>query len=131
MRDPEAELLPACEQYGIGFLPYFPLASGIIPVGSRFALGFSASIDGAGTDLDPILKLDLDGNLVDSFGAGLFAFPHGFYLDHEGYLWVTEGAPAANGRRYHAAKPRSARTWYTSPGPTRLQRMRCSARPQT
>ena len=45
----------------------------------------------AGTDLDPILKFDLDGNLVDSFGTGLFAFPHGFALDHEGYLWVTEG----------------------------------------
>ncbi|MXW09705.1 MAG: hypothetical protein F4Z78_07745, partial [Gammaproteobacteria bacterium] len=45
----------------------------------------------AGTDIDPILKFDLDGNLVESFGAGLFAFPHGFALDHEGYLWVTEG----------------------------------------
>ena len=45
----------------------------------------------AGTDLDPISKFDLDGNLVDSFGAGLFAFPHGFCLDHEGFLWVTEG----------------------------------------
>ena len=45
----------------------------------------------AGTDLDPIMKFDLDGNLVDSFGGGLFAFPHGFFLDHEGFLWVTEG----------------------------------------
>ncbi|MYH51169.1 MAG: hypothetical protein F4151_17015, partial [Gammaproteobacteria bacterium] len=35
----------------------------------------------AGTDIDPILKFDLDGNLVESFGAGLFAFPHGFALD--------------------------------------------------
>ena len=45
----------------------------------------------AETDLDPIMKFDLDGNLVDSFGAGLFAFPHGFFLDHEEFLWVTEG----------------------------------------
>lgn len=52
----------------------------------------------AGTDLDPILKLDLDGNLVDSFGAGLFAFPHGFYLDGEGYLWVTEGGSHGDSR---------------------------------
>jgi hypothetical protein len=42
----------------------------------------------AGTSVDPILKFDLDGNLVDSFGGGLFAFPHGFFLDHEGFLWV-------------------------------------------
>jgi aryl-alcohol dehydrogenase-like predicted oxidoreductase len=29
-RDVEAELLPTCEQLGIGFLPYFPLASGLL-----------------------------------------------------------------------------------------------------
>ncbi|MBU90809.1 MAG: hypothetical protein CL475_00105 [Acidobacteria bacterium] len=45
----------------------------------------------ADSDLGPILKFNLDGDLVESFGAGIFAFPHGFYLDHEGFLWVTEG----------------------------------------
>ena len=29
-RDPEAELLPACERLGLGFIPYFPLASGLL-----------------------------------------------------------------------------------------------------
>ena len=29
-RDAELELLPACERLGIGFLPYFPLASGLL-----------------------------------------------------------------------------------------------------
>ncbi|MCH7530869.1 MAG: hypothetical protein IIB36_03795 [Gemmatimonadetes bacterium] len=52
----------------------------------------------AGSDLDPILKFDLDGNLVASFGAGLFAFPHGFALDHEGFLWVTEGGSHGDAR---------------------------------
>ena len=52
----------------------------------------------AGSDQDPILKFDLDGNLTKSFGAGLFSFPHGFYLDHEGYVWVTDGAPAGDRR---------------------------------
>ena len=52
----------------------------------------------AGSDLDPILKLDLDGNLVGSFGAGLFAFPHGFHLDDEGFLWVTEGGSHGDDR---------------------------------
>ena len=52
----------------------------------------------ADSDLDPIMKLDMDGNVVDSFGAGLFGFAHGFYLDHEGYLWVTEGAPDGDAR---------------------------------
>ena len=52
----------------------------------------------AGSDLDPIQKFDLEGNLVDSFGAGLFGFPHGFYLDHEGFLWVTEGGAHGDSR---------------------------------
>ena len=29
-RGVEADVLPACEQHGIGFLPYFPLASGLL-----------------------------------------------------------------------------------------------------
>ena len=29
-RAAEAELLPACERLGIGFIPYFPLASGLL-----------------------------------------------------------------------------------------------------
>jgi aryl-alcohol dehydrogenase-like predicted oxidoreductase len=29
-RDPEAEVLPECERLGIAFLPYFPLASGLL-----------------------------------------------------------------------------------------------------
>ena len=44
----EAELVPACEQYGVGLLPYFPLASGLLtgkyrrseppPEGTRLSL---------------------------------------------------------------------------------------------
>ena len=52
----------------------------------------------AGTDLDPIMKFDLAGNLVESFGAGMFAFPHGFALDREGFLWVTEGGAHGDAR---------------------------------
>jgi aryl-alcohol dehydrogenase-like predicted oxidoreductase len=29
-RDPEAELLPACDELGLGFVPFFPLASGLL-----------------------------------------------------------------------------------------------------
>ena len=29
-RDAEAEVIPACEQYGVGQLPYFPLANGVL-----------------------------------------------------------------------------------------------------
>ena len=52
----------------------------------------------AGVDVDPILKFDLQGNFVKSFGKGLFGWPHGFFVDHEGNLWVTEGSPAGERR---------------------------------
>ncbi len=52
----------------------------------------------AGTSVDPILKFDLDGNLVSSFGAGLLAWPHGFHIDFDGNVWVTEGAPVGDRR---------------------------------
>jgi len=38
----------------------------------------------------PILKYDYEGNLLDSFGEGLFIFPHGASVDAEGNLWVTD-----------------------------------------
>jgi DNA-binding beta-propeller fold protein YncE len=39
----------------------------------------------------PIVKLDASGKAVKSFGAGMFVFPHGFYVDAGGNVWVTDG----------------------------------------
>ncbi len=58
----------------------------------------------ASSEQDPIFQFDLEGNVVKSFGARLFSFPHGFFLDHEGYLWVTEGAPAGDSREVEGLK---------------------------
>lgn len=52
----------------------------------------------AGSDLHPVHKLNSDGETVLSLGAGLFAWPHGFDLDSDGNLWITEGAPAGDAR---------------------------------
>src|SRR5262245_29058929 len=43
-----------------------------------------------GSNLDPILKFDTNGNLLLSFGKGLFAFPHGIHVDSEENVWVTD-----------------------------------------
>ena len=51
----------------------------------------------AGSDVDPIVKLDPDGNVVQSFGAGLLLWPHGMDVDHEGNVWVVD-ARSANAR---------------------------------
>ncbi len=44
-----------------------------------------------GSNLDPILKFDASGKLVKAFGAGMFVFPHGIFVDRQGNVWVTDG----------------------------------------
>ena len=41
-------------------------------------------------DVDPILLFDSDGNLLKSFGAGMFVWPHGIFVDPENNVWVTD-----------------------------------------
>ena len=36
------------------------------------------------SDLDPVVKFDLDGNVVESFGGGMFIWPHGIDVDPDG-----------------------------------------------
>jgi DNA-binding beta-propeller fold protein YncE len=38
----------------------------------------------------PILEFDPSGRLLKSFGAGLFAYPHGFTVDGDGNLWTSD-----------------------------------------
>src|SRR5437667_8294833 len=45
----------------------------------------------AGSKQAPILKFDSSGRLVNSFGAGMFIFPHGFSVDKDGNVWATDG----------------------------------------
>jgi sugar lactone lactonase YvrE len=63
-------------------------AQGFIPA-SQMREGQVFNCDGSG--LDPILKFDASGRLVKAFGAGMFVFPHGLHVDHEGNIWVTDG----------------------------------------
>ena len=44
----------------------------------------------AQSDLDPIMEFDAEGNFIKAFGKGLFVFPHGFYIDSNDHLWVTD-----------------------------------------
>jgi sugar lactone lactonase YvrE len=45
----------------------------------------------AGKNDAPILKFDASGNLVKSFGEGMFIFPHGICVDKDGNIWITDG----------------------------------------
>ena len=44
----------------------------------------------AGSPLSPVLKFDSSGNLLKSFGAGMFIFPHKMYVDRDGNVWVVD-----------------------------------------
>ena len=52
----------------------------------------------ADSPLDPIIQVDMNGNFVKSFGRGLFVLPHGLFVDREGNVWVTDGAPKGDPR---------------------------------
>jgi DNA-binding beta-propeller fold protein YncE len=44
-----------------------------------------------GSDLPPILRFDMSGRLLKAFGAGMFVFPHGIFVDQDENVWVTDG----------------------------------------
>src|SRR6201987_249982 len=49
-----------------------------------------ATCIGRGDSNPAILEFDPSGKLLKSFGVGLFAYPHGFTIDGEGNLWVSD-----------------------------------------
>ena len=44
----------------------------------------------AESNVDPIGKMDPEGNVVKSFGAGLITWPHGMDVDSEGNVWIVD-----------------------------------------
>jgi DNA-binding beta-propeller fold protein YncE len=53
----------------------------------------------AGSNVAPVLEFDPAGKLVSSFGAGLFVFPHGIWMEKDGSIWLTDGQ-AKDGKGY-------------------------------
>ena len=49
--------------------------------------GPKGCMDPIGATINPIQKFDRNGKLITSFGAGLFNWPHGFFVDREGNVW--------------------------------------------
>ena len=56
----------------------------------------------AGSAVNPIIEFDAQGNFLRDFGGGLTLFPHGFHIDAEDNIWLTDarvgsGATARQG----------------------------------
>ena len=47
--------------------------------------------------LPPLLKFDSSGKFITAFGAGMFAIPHGLYVDPDGNVWAGDEV-AFNGK---------------------------------
>ena len=61
----------------------------------------------ADSDVDPILRYDLDGNLMTSFGGGMIYWPHGLHVDREGNVWIADAVgygPEPAGRGHEIIK---------------------------
>ncbi|WP_419164198.1 peptidyl-alpha-hydroxyglycine alpha-amidating lyase family protein [Candidatus Palauibacter sp.] len=82
--EPWAELPPGAVQWG--------QVTGVEqgPDGNLYVM--HRCFEGACADRpeDPIVKYDMSGRPLASWGAGLFNYPHGFHVDFEGNVWATD-----------------------------------------
>jgi sugar lactone lactonase YvrE len=65
----------------------YPAGDGNLWVGDR--CGQNSCV---GSDVDPMLLMDPDGNVLRSFGAGQISWPHGMFVDADGNVWVTDAS---------------------------------------
>jgi len=74
---------------------------GTLPAGQTWGEVTGVDIDRSGIVIavrrsePPILEFDAAGKLLKAWGENLFAWPHGFRIDKEGNLWITDGRTAA------------------------------------
>src|SRR5580658_4526084 len=57
------------------------------PDGNIWAYDRCGANSCADSKLDPILEFDTSGKLLRHWGAGMFVFPHGFFVDKQGNVW--------------------------------------------
>jgi aryl-alcohol dehydrogenase-like predicted oxidoreductase len=104
-RDAEHELLPACERLGVGFIPYFPLASGLLtgkvqrdrpPAPGTRLHGREVR----GEDLDRVEQLT---GLAESFGVSLLELAIGGLAARPAIVSVIAGATKPEQVRANAA----------------------------
>jgi streptogramin lyase len=59
------------------------------------------------SDVDPILQFNPQGRLLQSFGAGMFVFPHGVIVDDEDNVWIVDaGVAQGKGNQIFKFSPR-------------------------
>src|SRR5215467_4709973 len=56
------------------------------------------------SDLASVLEFDTSGKLLSSFGAKMFAFPHGIWIEKDGTIWLTDGQDSSGKSRQQVFK---------------------------
>jgi hypothetical protein len=74
-----------------------------LPAGQEWGEVTGVAVDAKNTIIavrrtdPPIVELNPAGRVLKMWGEKMFVWPHGFRIDKEGYLWITDGR-AADGR---------------------------------
>jgi sugar lactone lactonase YvrE len=74
---------------------------GALPGGEAWGEVTGVEVDSKGTIIavrrsdPPVVELDASGTVQKSWGDGMFVWPHGFRIDRDGFLWMTDGRGAA------------------------------------
>lgn len=106
-RAAETELIPACERFGLGLLPYFPLARGLLtgkysrsgppPVGSKMVA------DDYYITEDKLTKVEALSKLANGWGVSLLEIAMGGLAARPAVASVIAGATSADQVRANAA----------------------------
>jgi aryl-alcohol dehydrogenase-like predicted oxidoreductase len=92
-RAPEAEVLPECKKLGIAFIPYFPLANGLLT--GKYRKGQPLPENSRGKDaFGPTVFTDRNLEIVESLLR--FAKLHGHSLLELGISWLAAQQPVAS-----------------------------------
>jgi aryl-alcohol dehydrogenase-like predicted oxidoreductase len=112
-REPEAEVLPECERLGLAFLPYFPLASGLLtgkyhagtpaPEGARLAGASATSRFGQFMTPEGFVRLDRLGAVAARRGGTLLDLAFAWLLTRPAVASVIAGATSESQVRSNAA----------------------------
>jgi aryl-alcohol dehydrogenase-like predicted oxidoreductase len=122
-RDAESELLPTCARLGLGFIPYFPLASGLLTgkVSRDAPAAPGTRLHGREISPDDLARVESLRSWAESHGRSLLEVAIGSLLATEPVVSVIAGATKPEQVRANAA----AGEWAPSPPElTELRRLR-------
>lgn len=114
----EAELIPYCNAYGVGILPYFPLAGGFLT--GKYKRGQAAPAGSRGENSSYVQKYMTEANYTIVERLSAWASERGHTLDELAHAWllaqprvssVISGATSPEQVRSHA----EAANWQLSP----------------